>query len=109
MYRSENYPETLGTSYKSGSVHSLFPRSCRLARSFLAGKKGKSTRLLFKRLVGGWLFSRGIYRRRERASTSLFGLGMGLPCYFQAGGSMQLSCSSGKPPLFYSMVTRGTR
>ena len=40
-YRLEKYPETPGSSYKSASVYSLFPRLCHLARSFLVEKKEK--------------------------------------------------------------------
>lgn len=39
MYRSENYPETLGTSYKSGSVHDPLSTIMPFSEKFSGGEK----------------------------------------------------------------------
>lgn len=84
-------------------------------------EKGKSTQSLFKRLVGGRLSSGSEYARTktargaregERTSTSplLRRPRHGVVVLFSGpAGSMQLSWSSGKPPLFYSTAIREAR
>lgn len=88
--RPVKYPDTLGSSYKSAAP----PFPSMPASTFrVSGKRERHTRSLFKRFVGGRLFSGrdmyegGEHTKREgklRLRCSFNGLGMGWPCYFQA-------------------------